>query len=119
MTSTVLVVEDDVQTAHLFRVVVEQANLRPEVVYSGQEALEWIEKQGGPDAVILDMHLPGVVSGAEVFKALRTRTKARIIVSSADHRLAKAYLGVADAVNFKPVGLSDMVATLAGFMARA
>ncbi len=110
---TVLVVEDDVFTAQLFKVVVEQAQLHPEFAYTGQEAIQWMTIHGDEtDVVILDMNLP-VVNGPDVFTWLRSRTyPPRIIVSTADKTLANAYRGVADAVAFKPVGLSDMVELL-------
>jgi two-component system response regulator MprA len=66
----VLVVDDMPETRRLMRRVLERDNVRVVEAGTGEEALEQIESER-PDAVVLDLRLPGI-SGQEVARRVRS-----------------------------------------------
>ena len=72
MTATrplVLVVDDMADTRRLMRRVLERASLRVAEAATGEAALKVI-RQAPPDAVVLDLRLPGM-SGFDLARAVR------------------------------------------------
>jgi len=67
--SKILMVEDDVLTAHLYRTSLEKAGYAVELASDGQINLNWLA-QISPDAVILDIMVPKV-NGLELLKRIR------------------------------------------------
>ena len=65
----VLVVDDMADTRRLMRRVLERASLRVAEAATGEAALKAI-RQARPDAVVLDLRLPGM-SGLDVARAVR------------------------------------------------
>lgn len=59
MAQTILVVEDDVEIAHLVRQLFERRGYQVITARDGAEALDLVARQR-PDAVILDINLPRV-----------------------------------------------------------
>jgi CheY-like chemotaxis protein len=72
----VLVVDDTVETRRLMRRVLERDRFRVVEVDTGEEALRSIRIQQ-PDAVILDLRLPGI-PGEEVARRVRADPDARV-----------------------------------------
>jgi signal transduction histidine kinase/DNA-binding response OmpR family regulator len=66
---TVLVVDDEIDTAELLRDTLRAEGFRAQVAHHGRQALELIARKR-PDLVILDIMMPGL-SGFEVLEALR------------------------------------------------
>lgn len=66
MKKKVLIIEDDRDLANLFKLVLEMSEFEVSVVHDGTKGVEVLTKQLLPDAIMLDMHLPGV-SGEEIF----------------------------------------------------
>lgn len=69
MTSTVLVVEDEVDLLFTIALSLELSGYRVIKASSGEEALGLVEKER-PDAVVLDIRLPGI-DGWEVIGRLQ------------------------------------------------
>ncbi|MGH9009288.1 MAG: response regulator [Acidimicrobiia bacterium] len=68
MTATVLVVEDEVDLLFTIALSLELAGYRVLKAASGEEAIE-VVKGEGPDAIVLDLRLPGA-DGWEVIRRL-------------------------------------------------
>ncbi|HEX7096477.1 MAG TPA: response regulator [Acidimicrobiales bacterium] len=115
----VLVVDDE---APILRALV--ANLRargyqPDAAPTGEEALRLAAKHR-PDAVVLDLGLPGM-SGIEVIRGLRGWTRVPIIVLSARgaerDKVAALDAGADDYVT-KPFGMDELFARLRAALRR-
>src|SRR4051812_19137515 len=86
-TRTILVVEDDDDTRHFFRDLLEVEGYQIITVASGQTALQTAAEQP-LDAVVLDYRLPDM-SGIQVCRQLRALVQLAvpILVVTADHYL--------------------------------
>ncbi|MGY2288305.1 response regulator transcription factor [Pseudomonas sp. SDO528_S397] len=116
----VLVVEDDAHIADL--ICLHLRDERFTVVHSadGNEALKLLE-QGGWDALILDLMLPGV-DGLEICRRARAMVRyTPIIITSARssemHRILGLELG-ADDYLAKPFSMSELVARVKALLRR-
>lgn len=116
----VLVVEDDVHIADL--ICLHLRDERFEVVHSadGEQGLRLLE-QGGWDALILDLMLPGV-DGLEICRRARAMTRyTPIIITSARssemHRILGLELG-ADDYLAKPFSMMELVARVKALLRR-
>ena len=82
----VLLVEDDVDMAQLYRGVLRYARFDADHVIDGVSALRVLE-HNAPDLIIVDMNLP-VLGGAELLKEMAGRTDLRqipaIVVTGTD-----------------------------------
>lgn len=86
----VLVIEDDRDLSHLFTTILSMAGFKVDVAFTGDDGVMHLE-QSMPDAVVLDMHLPGV-SGHAIYQMLEERRQAfRVLVCSADVKLVEEY----------------------------
>src|SRR3954465_14191750 len=117
----ILIVEDDVDIANLLSLHLRDE--RYEVVHSadGNEGLRLLE-QGGWDALILDLMLPGV-DGLEICRRARAMTRyTPIIITSARssevHRILGLELG-ADDYLAKPFSVLELVARVKALLRRA
>ena len=118
--SRILCVDDE---PHLRKTL--GANLRArgyevDLAASGERALELVQEQK-PDAVILDLGLPGM-SGLQVIRSLRQWTNIPIIVLSArDSEFDKvgALDAGADDYVSKPFGMSELLARLRASLRRS
>lgn len=77
----ILVVEDDNDINQLLCRIIKKNNYLPQPVYSGTEALIYLEKQKW-DLVLLDLMLPGM-TGEEILKEIRSKNSIPIIIISA------------------------------------
>ncbi|MFM0360019.1 response regulator transcription factor [Paraburkholderia sediminicola] len=116
----ILIVEDDVDIANVLSLHLRDE--RYEVVHSadGSEGLRLLE-QGGWDALILDLMLPGV-DGLEICRRARAMTRyTPIIITSARssevHRILGLELG-ADDYLAKPFSVLELVARVKALLRR-
>jgi signal transduction histidine kinase/DNA-binding response OmpR family regulator len=111
---TVLVVDDERDTAELIRETLRHEGLRPLVAHDGREALEQIARRR-PDVVILDIMMPEM-SGFEVLEALhRDRNLSRIpvlvLTARGDEEDARRGMALgARRYMSKPFDVGDLVA---------
>lgn len=88
--STVLVVDDEPDVRLVARVILQAAGYEVEECVSGEDALSHLEAAPVPDAVLLDVRMPGI-DGWEVLRRLRnnpTSERVPVVVFTADLRLA-------------------------------
>jgi two-component system NtrC family response regulator/two-component system nitrogen regulation response regulator GlnG len=86
----VLVIEDDRSLAQLLTTILSLAGFKVDVVFTGNDGMASL-RQSMPDAIVLDMHLPGV-SGREIYQMLEQQHQAfRVVVCSADVQLVTEY----------------------------
>ena len=119
----ICVVEDDHDIADLIRHYVEKAGWTPEMFASGSAALAAV-RQRLPDAVVLDLMLPGM-DGLEVCRALRADAATShlpIIMLTAraeeTDRIAGLEIGADDYLT-KPFSPNELVARLRALLRRA
>lgn len=106
---TVLIVEDDIDIAEIFRMAFIKCGFEVEVALNGQVALEHLVKTT-PRVVVLDLRLPQV-SGGEILRYMHSEdrlVKSFIIITSADPNLAANYREQADMVLVKPITYSEL-----------
>ncbi len=102
-----LIIEDDKDLGFIFAEALRAAGFEAEVFRDGQLALDRLAKII-PSVVILDLHLPRV-GGTEILKKIRQDDrldKVRVVVTTADARLAEQADRQADFVLIKPIGFS-------------
>jgi two-component system KDP operon response regulator KdpE len=115
----VLVVDDEPQILRALRLTLSRAGYEVETAETGEEALA-LAATALPEAVILDLVLPGL-SGIEVCRELRTWSRAPVIVLSAvgdeADKVAALDAGADDYVT-KPFGVDELLARLRASLRR-
>jgi signal transduction histidine kinase/ActR/RegA family two-component response regulator len=110
----VVVIEDDRPSLALFEAYLSGAALDVITARDGQSGLAAV-RQTHPDAVVLDIRLPGI-DGWAVLKALKAEEETRdipvIVVSIVDERARGVELGAA-AYLVKPIRREELVSALA------
>jgi two-component system KDP operon response regulator KdpE len=116
----VLVVDDEPQIVRALAVNLQAIGYKVDVARSGEEALR-VAADHRPDAVILDLGLPGM-DGLEVIGGLRGWTTVPIIVLSVREqerdKIAALDAGADDYVT-KPFGMGELLARLRSALRRA
>jgi len=108
MKAKVLIIEDDRDLANLFRIVLEMGGFEVSTVHDGMNGVEMLTTQPLPDAVLLDMHLPGV-SGEDIYALMRERGHAhRVVICSADVQLVEHYKSLGANAITKPAPIDDL-----------
>jgi DNA-binding response OmpR family regulator len=108
MKEKVLIIEDDHDLANLFKIVLEMSGFEVSAVHDGAKGLEVLTTQPFPDAVMLDMHLPGV-SGEDIYALMTERGNAhRVVICSADVQLVEHYKLLGANAITKPVPINDL-----------
>jgi CheY-like chemotaxis protein len=108
-----LVIEDDPQLNKIYSISLRN-DFEVESCVDGGEALTRLAEIV-PDVVVLDINLPGA-SGVEILAHIRADTrlaKTKVIISSANERIAEELDDKADLVLLKPVSprqLSELAA---------
>ncbi|TVR18620.1 MAG: DNA-binding response regulator [Anaerolineaceae bacterium] len=118
-TISILVVEDDHDTAEMMCALLEDAGYYPLAVDNGQTALEHIEEQK-PDMVLLDLRLPDV-DGLELLKAVRAHSFLPLIVISGmvhDRDRVHALEAGADDFMSKPFSHEELIARVRALIRR-
>jgi len=120
-TETVLVVDDSRATRAFVRRALETAGYRTMEAADGEEALAWVAEQA-PDAILLDVDMPGL-DGFQTLERLNARpAAARIPVifltahSAAEDAVAGLALGAQDFIR-KPCAPEELVARVRTTMA--
>jgi signal transduction histidine kinase/ActR/RegA family two-component response regulator len=110
----VVVIEDDRPSLDLFRAYLSGAALQVTTARDGQSGLAAVRRTR-PDAVLLDIRLPGI-DGWAVLKELKAEEETRdipvVVVSIVDERARGVAMGAA-AYLVKPVGRDEMLVALA------
>ena len=120
MSETILLVEDDPDTARSLTKALESSGYRVSAVDTGQEARSIIEHVH-PDLILLDLMLPDT-DGLVLTTALKTLTNAPIIICSARQEQVDRVLGLklgADDFVAKPFDLDELEARIEAVLRRA
>lgn len=104
--STILVVDDDPDTRHLFRLVLEHGGHEVVEAANGEAALDLINPDPLPDVITTDLTMP-VLDGEGLIERLRSDPRTAslpIVVVSANPLAARALhaSGLVEAVVIKP-----------------
>jgi two-component system KDP operon response regulator KdpE len=117
--SRILCVDDDPQILRALATNLRARGYEVDVAASGEEALR-LAAAHRPDAVVLDLGLPGI-SGIEVIHGLRGWTEVPVLVLSARHgeadKVAALDAGADDFVT-KPFGMGELLARLRAALRR-
>ena len=120
MSARLLVCDDEPQILRALKIVLREAGFTVTAASTGEEALD-AAALAAPDAVIVDLVLPGI-DGIEVTRRLREWSEAPIIVLSAvgeeDEKVRALAAGADDYVT-KPFGPRELVARLQAALRRA
>src|SRR3954463_15530732 len=112
----VLIVDDDHLIRDLLSATLSFGELEIFEAFDGNEAIA-VHESGKPDVVILDLDLPGDLSGEDVLKKLKAKgTKARFVVLTGSGRSREPALRAAGAVGyltkpFSPLALLGEIET--------
>jgi two-component system, OmpR family, phosphate regulon response regulator PhoB len=104
---TALIIEDDEDLATIFGEAVRSAGYEAEVIGTGDTALSRLAEVT-PGIVVLDLHLPKV-AGLSILRQMKAEPRladVRVIIVTADARLAEVPRGEADVVLIKPISFS-------------
>jgi two-component system response regulator RegX3 len=118
--TTVLVVEDEESFVDALTVGLKREGFRVRVARDGAEALELFDLVR-PDLVLLDVMLPRI-SGVDVCREIRTRSRVPIIMVSAKTSEIDTVVGLevgADDYVSKPYRLRELVARMRAALRRA
>lgn len=111
-----MIIEDNEDLAIIFAEALRAAGFETETIEDGQKAMEQLDASV-PAIVILDLHLPQV-SGERLLRRIRKDHRfadTRVIIATADPRLADMLKDEADLVLLKPISfdqLRDLAARL-------
>ncbi len=108
-TPLALIIEDDEDLSFIFAEALRAAGFEAEIVRDGQLALDRLA-QLTPSVVVLDLHLPHI-AGTDILNKIREDQHlkdVRVVVTTADARLAEQADRQADFVLIKPISFSLM-----------
>jgi two-component system KDP operon response regulator KdpE len=118
--SRILVVDDEAPILRALTANLRARGYESDALVNGEDALR-VAAARHPDAIVLDLGLPGM-SGLEVIRGLRGWTRVPIIILSARggerDKVAALDAGADDYVT-KPFGMSELVARLRAAMRRS
>jgi two-component system alkaline phosphatase synthesis response regulator PhoP len=119
MSSTILIVEDEIELVRILRDYLERAGFRVETASSGPEAVS-IFRHSPPDLVLLDLNLPGM-DGLDVTREMRRHSDVPIVMVTArveeTDRLIGLELGADDYIT-KPFSPREVVARVRAVLRR-
>ncbi len=121
---TVLMVEDEEDTASLLKFLLERASYQVVHAKDGGQAQELISTMAPPDIVLLDVMLP-FLSGLQVLTVIRKREgwkKVPIVMLTADgseHDIKRALENGANDYMIKPFNPRELTSRLKRFVAHA
>ncbi|WP_312104089.1 response regulator transcription factor [Lachnoclostridium sp.] len=119
MKQRILVIEDEKSIADAIVYAMKREGFTAEAVYDGEEALKKFDLFK-PDAMILDIMLPGI-NGFEVLKRLESRNSVGIIMLTAKEDIVDKVLGLelgADDYITKPFDMRELLARLRSLLRR-
>jgi len=109
MDNLAFVIEDDEDLSNIFTEALKAAGFEVETIRDGKIAQNRI-KEGNPELIILDMHLPNV-DGPTLLTQIRAEEhlkSTRVLLATADALLGDYYREQADSVLIKPVSFSQL-----------
>jgi DNA-binding response OmpR family regulator len=112
-----MIIEDNEDLAIIFAEALQAAGFETDIIQDGETAVTRLETSI-PRIIILDLHLPHV-SGEEILEGIRNDQRfdeTRVIIATADPRMADMLKDAADLVLLKPISfgqLRDLAARLA------
>ncbi|HLJ69184.1 MAG TPA: ATP-binding protein [Chloroflexota bacterium] len=112
----ILVVEDSTDHMNLMRLAITSRGYRMHGVATGEDALEWLDGNR-PDAVVLDLQLPGI-DGFAVAAAIKNRVETQdipVIIVTADALSMseeRARASGCDAYLTKPIDVAALMTTI-------
>jgi len=109
-----LIVDDDKDTANLFRTILELVGFECHAMYSAKAALAHLATQN-PDIVLLDLRLGLELDGKDILYQIRSNPRfdsTRVIVITAYPGMLGQVDNLADLILLKPIEIEDL-ATLA------
>jgi two-component system response regulator MprA len=117
----ILVVDDERAVRESLRRALELEGYDIELAVDGREAIERLETEGEPDAVVLDVLMPGL-DGIEVCKRIRLRgSRVPVLMLTArdevENRVAGLDAGADDYVT-KPFALEELLARIRALLRR-
>jgi len=116
----VLIVDDDAGLRDGLSEAVRDLGHQPQVAASGREALSHLDAYP-PDAVLLDLRMPGGIDGIEVLRRIRARPNPPPVAvltafASAENTIEAMRLGAFDHLT-KPIGRNDLKSLLSRMLA--
>lgn len=99
-----LLVEDDLMLANIFSTCVEKSGFETVVANNGGVAVDLLETIT-PDLFILDLHVP-IYSGDQILEKIKANSRfdhSRVILATADARMADSLRSQVDFILDKPV----------------
>lgn len=111
-----LIVEDNEAQCEIFTQAVTAAGYRVTCLRDGAQALEHLQTHT-PRLIVLDLHIPGL-GGPALARAIRSLPhlrQTRLILATADDRMAETLRDLSDLVLLKPISytqLRDLAARL-------
>jgi CheY-like chemotaxis protein len=103
------VIEDDYDAALIFSKALEVIGFKTEIIRSGDKAVSRLNA-AVPDIVLLDLHLPHI-AGSDILRHIRNDprlSRTRVIVATADPRMAESLRDKPDLVLIKPTTFSQV-----------
>lgn len=110
-----LIIEDDPQLVMIFATAMEVAGYEAVTAVDGRIALDKLAVLT-PDIILLDVHLP-LISGDDLLRHIRADDRlkeTRVILSTADSRIAAQLREEASLVLLKPVSFKELVELATG-----
>lgn len=104
-----LIIEDDYDASFIFAEALQAAGFETEIIRSGDTALARLAV-ATPDVVVLDLHLPRA-AGTDILRQIRADVRlagTRVIVATADPRMAETLEDEADLILIKPISFSQL-----------
>ncbi len=104
-----IVIEDDPVQAEIFTQALRDAGYVVEHIADGDQALAYLESHL-PHLVLLDLHLPGT-AGDAILRAIRADERlaaVKVMLATADPRLAETLDAQSDLVLLKPVSYTQL-----------
>lgn len=105
-----LIIDDDKDTADLFKTILSLVGYECEAAYSARTALAFLATNE-PDIVLLDLRLGLELDGTDILHQIRTNPrfdKTRVIVVTAFPRMLEQDDNVADLILLKPIEIEDL-----------
>jgi two-component system, OmpR family, alkaline phosphatase synthesis response regulator PhoP len=119
MKEKILVIEDEQKIADAIAYALKREGYTVEVVYHGDEAINKLQ-EFRPDAIILDVMLPGM-DGYEILKKLKDTDRIGVIMLTAKEDIVNKILGLelgADDYMTKPFDMRELLARLKSLLRR-
>ncbi len=119
MREKIIVIEDEQRIADAIAYALKREGYIVEVIYHGAQAINKL-KEFRPDAIILDVMLPGM-DGYEILKKLQDTDRIGIIMLTAKEDIVNKILGLelgADDYMTKPFDMRELLARLKSLLRR-